>query len=78
MARRIHRLADRLPAQEGRALAEIETGLGEVRRFGPGDILFADDTTGRGHISRDVAGPRQNLFLPLPDDLDISAWRVRP
>jgi hypothetical protein len=57
---------------------EIETGLGEVRRFGPGDILLADDRTGRGHISRDVEGPRRNLFLPLPDDLDVSAWRVAP
>lgn len=55
---------------------EIETGSGEVRRFGAGDILFADDTTGRGHISRDVQGPRRNLFIPLPDDLDISSWHV--
>ena len=55
---------------------EIETGSGEVRRFGAGDILFADDTTGRGHISRDVQGPRRNLFVPLPEDLDISSWRV--
>ncbi len=55
---------------------EIETGLGEVRRLGAGDILLADDLTGRGHISRDVEGPRRNLFVPLPDELDVSAWRV--
>ena len=54
---------------------EIEVGSGEVRRLGAGDILLADDTTVQGHISRDVAGPRQNLFIPLPEDLDISAWR---
>lgn len=54
---------------------ELETGLGEIRRLGAGDILLADDTTGRGHISRDVEGPRRNLFIPLPDDLDVASWR---
>lgn len=57
---------------------EIETGHGEVRRLGAGDILLADDLTGRGHISRDVEGPRRNLFVPLPEDLDVTAWRVNP
>ena len=37
-----------------------------------------DDLTGTGHISRDVAGPRRNLFIPLPDDLDVSPWRLPP
>ncbi len=45
---------------------EIETGSGERRRFGPGDILLAEDTTGRGHISRCVNGqPRKSLFVTL-------------
>ncbi len=57
-------------------VVEIETGTGEKQRFGPGDILLADDRTGRGHISRDIEGPRRNLFVPLPDDLDVAGWRV--
>lgn len=57
---------------------EIETHSGDVRRLGAGDILLADDLTGSGHISRDVAGPRRNLFIPLPEDLDVSPWRVPP
>ena len=45
---------------------EIETGHGEKRLLGPGEILLAEDTTGRGHISRAVDGkPRQCLFIPL-------------
>ncbi len=55
---------------------ELETGNGEIRRLDAGDVLLADDTTGRGHISRDVAGPRRNLFIPVPDDFDVSSWRV--
>jgi hypothetical protein len=57
-------------------VAEIETGDGSTRRLGPGDILLADDTTGHGHISRDVEGPRLTIFVPIPDDLDISTWRA--
>ena len=45
---------------------DIEIGDGTVRRLGPGSILLAEDTTGRGHKSRNVAGqPRQCLFIPL-------------
>jgi len=45
---------------------EIETGDGTRRVLGPGDVLLAEDTTGRGHISRAVRGePRTCLFIPL-------------
>jgi hypothetical protein len=45
---------------------EIETGLGGKRVLGPGSILLAEDTTGRGHISRAIDGEaRQCLFITL-------------
>lgn len=45
---------------------EIEVGDGTKRVLGPGTILLAEDTTGRGHISRNVGGePRTCLFIPL-------------
>jgi hypothetical protein len=45
---------------------ELETGLGEKRVFGPGDVLLAEDTTGRGHISRAVdPEPRRTIFVAL-------------
>ena len=45
---------------------EIEIGDGSKRRFGPGDILLAEDTSGQGHISQDVgAQPRRFMFIPL-------------
>lgn len=56
-------------------VAEIECGDGSKRRFGPSDILLADDTAGHGHITREIEGPRRSLFIPLPDDFDPSAWR---
>lgn len=44
---------------------EIEIGDGTVRRFGPGDIILADDTTGRGHITR-VVGTNPRLYAQIP------------
>jgi len=45
---------------------EIETGDGTVRRFGPGDVMLADDTTGHGHITRVVGDqPRHYVMIPL-------------
>ena len=54
---------------------EIETGHGERRQFGVGDVLLADDTTGQGHISRGVEGPRLQIFVPLADGVDLDRWR---
>ena len=45
---------------------EIETGDGTKRVFGPGDIILAEDLTGRGHISRAVGGQaRSSIFVTL-------------
>ena len=44
---------------------EVEIGDGTVRRFGPGDIMLADDLAGRGHITR-VAGNQPRLFAQIP------------
>jgi hypothetical protein len=56
-------------------IVEVECRDGSKRRFGPGDIMLADDTTGNGHITREVEGPRRSLFITLPEDLDVGAWR---
>ncbi len=45
---------------------EIEIGDGMKRRFGPADILLAEDITGRGHLSRAVNNqPRKAIVVPL-------------
>ena len=56
-------------------LVELQCGDGSKRRLGAGDILLADDTTGQGHIPRDLEGPRRSIFIFLPDDLDPAMWR---
>ena len=45
---------------------EIGIGDGSTRRFGPGDVVLADDLTGRGHTTRSVGGvPRISATVPV-------------
>jgi quercetin dioxygenase-like cupin family protein len=49
-----------------RGRAEITVGDGTKRQFGPGDIMLAEDLTGRGHVTRGI-GPetRVSVFVTL-------------
>jgi quercetin dioxygenase-like cupin family protein len=53
--------------------AELEASDGSIRSLGPGDILIADDTTGRGHRLREADG-RVVVFVRLPDDFNIETF----
>jgi hypothetical protein len=47
---------------------EIETSLHEKRTFSPGDILLVEDTTGKGHKTRNLQPMRRrSLFITLPE-----------
>ena len=46
---------------------EIETSLGEKKTFGAGDILLVEDTTGKGHKTRNLKPiRRKSIFITLP------------
>ena len=48
---------------------DITVGDGTTRRIGSGEILLAEDTTGRGHKSRAVNDDdRTCLFIPIDSD----------
>ena len=43
---------------------EIETSLGAIRQFVPGDVLLVEDTTGKGHRSRNLKkAVRSSIFI---------------
>jgi hypothetical protein len=45
---------------------EIEIGDGTRRRLGAGDVLLAEDTTGRGHCSRAIGNePRRSVVVTI-------------
>lgn len=44
---------------------EMETTDGEVRRLLPGDLVLLEDTSGRGHVTRNT-GDGYAIFLVVP------------
>jgi quercetin dioxygenase-like cupin family protein len=45
---------------------EIEVGSGQKREIQVGEILLAEDLTGRGHITRSLDGkPKRSAFIVL-------------
>ena len=47
-------------------VVEVEVGDGTKRIFKPGDIVLAEDTTGRGHITRPMGDqPHKAMFAIL-------------
>jgi quercetin dioxygenase-like cupin family protein len=45
---------------------EITVSDGETRVIGPGEVLLVEDTTGKGHLSKAVAGQaRRSIFIPI-------------
>jgi hypothetical protein len=52
---------------------QVEVSDGEKRKIGPGDLVFLEDTQGKGHITR-LLGPVTALFIQPADGFDIRAW----
>ena len=47
---------------------EIETSTGEIRHFKAGDILLLEDTTGKGHKTKNLQPiRRKSIFITLPE-----------
>jgi hypothetical protein len=44
---------------------EFETSDGDIRRLGAGSAVFAEDTTGKGHISRHPPNGQLLMFIDL-------------
>lgn len=43
---------------------EIETSLGEIRLFGAGEVLLLEDTTGKGHRTKNLLKEkRRSVFI---------------
>jgi hypothetical protein len=55
-------------------IGEIELGDGSRHRFAPGDVLFVEDTSGEGHVTRTLEGTRGFAHVPVPPAFDITSW----
>lgn len=52
---------------------EVEVTDGTRQQIGAGDLVYLEDLTGRGHVTR-VMSPVTNLFIQVPQDWDMLAW----
>lgn len=48
--------------------SEFESSTGDVRLCGPGSVIFAEDLTGKGHVSRSVDTERRTMIFVHLDD----------
>jgi hypothetical protein len=55
-------------------ILEIESSEGTRFICRPGDLIFAEDTQGKGHITRSLRDIRGFVHLAVADDFDVSAW----
>jgi hypothetical protein len=64
-----HTAPERLLAVWLNGETEFETSDGEIRRLPPGGLLLAEDTHGKGHISRHPEEGQQVILVSLPDGI---------
>jgi hypothetical protein len=55
-------------------ILEIESSEGQRVICRPGDLIFAEDTAGKGHITRSLRDIRGFVHLAMSDDFDVSGW----
>ena len=69
-----HRAPQRQLIFVTRGVGEIELEDGSRSRFEPGDLIFAENTTGQGHVTRTLEGIRGFFHVTVPDDFAITDW----
>ena len=52
---------------------EVELSDGTRRAIGQGDLVYLEDITGKGHVTR-VLTSVTNLFIHVPQDWDMLKW----
>ena len=55
---------------------EVEVSDGRRMAIEKGDLVFLEDTVGKGHVTR-LQGNVTNLFLPVGSDFDVLDWIER-
>ena len=55
-------------------ILELESSEGRRFILRPGDLIFAEDVRGRGHITRSLRDTRGFVHVTVPEDFDVSRW----
>jgi hypothetical protein len=55
-------------------ILELEASDGQRTICRPGDLIFAEDMQGKGHITRSLRDIHGFVHLAMPEDFDVSRW----
>ncbi len=55
-------------------ILELESSEGRRCICRPGDLIFAEDMKGKGHITRSLRDVRGFVHVTMPEDFDVSRW----
>lgn len=59
-------------------ILELEASDGKRTICRPGDLIFAEDTQGKGHITRSLRDVRGFVHVAMGEDFDVAAWPLEP
>lgn len=55
-------------------ILELESSTGRRHVCRPGDLIFAEDTDGRGHVTRSLRDTRGFVHVAMSEDFDVRDW----
>ena len=55
-------------------MLELEASDGKRIVCRPGDLIFAEDTAGKGHITRSLRDVRGFVHVAMGEDFDVASW----
>ena len=55
-------------------ILELESSEGRRVVCRPGDLIFAEDMQGKGHITRSLRDLRGFVHVAMPEEFDVSGW----
>ena len=58
-------------------VVEVRTSDNQIRQWGAGDVLLADDVSGKGHQTRAINGSVRMVYVPLPEDFTLEYWSTK-
>ena len=58
-------------------VVEVRTSDNQIRQWGAGDVMLADDVSGKGHQTRAIDGPVRMVYVPLPADFSLEYWSTK-
>src|SRR5262245_21670882 len=57
-------------------ILELEASDGARFVCRPGDLIFAEDEKGKGHITRSLRDVRGFVHVAVPEEFDVSSWSL--